>query len=50
MEQWEKAVEEPYPDDRIEGQLNWWTRVACGLLLVGMWLCAASIYLMVRQA
>lgn len=37
-------------EDDIEGQITFWTRIVCGLMLVGLWLCAASLYLAMYDA
>ncbi|MGF7173021.1 hypothetical protein [Azospirillum doebereinerae] len=33
-------------DSPVESQISLWTRVMCGILLFGLWLCATSIYLL----
>ncbi|CAO3422243.1 hypothetical protein [Azospirillum doebereinerae] len=33
-------------DSAVESQISLWTRVTCGVLVFGLWLCATSIYLL----
>lgn len=37
-------------DESIEEQITFWTRVVCGLMIFGLWLCAASLYLAMYDA
>lgn len=51
MDKLDRSLTEDWPadqwlaEDSIEGQITLWTRVVCGLMIVGLWLCAASLYL-----
>jgi len=33
-------------DGPVDSQISLWTRLMCGLLMFGLWLCATSIYLL----